>query len=191
VDQFCELVDQLKAYSKDTNLLYYTTSFIDGLKDDIKSVILVQRPPDLDIACYLAQLQEETTTASLKFFKKIDTRYSSRPSSGPLPLPRPPPQPKNDNFIDEKSIGKGHKPQSMEEKVVALAAYRMAKGLCRRCGEKWSKTHKCATSMQLNALQEVWDLLEPELNIEQPFCQSESDFDQICLAISEAALSGK
>jgi hypothetical protein len=56
VDQFCELVDQLKAYSKDTNLLYYTTSFIDGLKDDIKSVILVQRPPDLDIACYLAQL---------------------------------------------------------------------------------------------------------------------------------------
>jgi hypothetical protein len=44
VDQFCELIDQLKAYSKDTNPLYYTTRFIDGLKDDIKSVVLVQRP---------------------------------------------------------------------------------------------------------------------------------------------------
>jgi hypothetical protein len=54
IDQFCELVDQLKAYSKDTNPLYYTTRLIDGLRDDIKSVILVQRPPDLDTACCLA-----------------------------------------------------------------------------------------------------------------------------------------
>jgi hypothetical protein len=77
------------------------------------------------------------------------------------------------------------------EKVATLAAYKMAKGLCRRCGEKWSKAHKCAASVQLNALQEVWNLLEPDLNLEQPFCQSESDSDQICLAISEAALSGK
>jgi hypothetical protein len=103
VDQFCELVDQLKAYSKDTNPLYYTTRFIDRLHDDIKSVILVQRPPDLDTACCLALLQEETAVATPKFFKRIDTNFSPRPSSGALPLPRPPMYPKQDIISNDKS----------------------------------------------------------------------------------------
>jgi hypothetical protein len=57
----------------------------------------------------------------------------------------------------------------------------MAKGLCRRCGEKWFKAHKFAATVQLNAVQEVWDLLEPDLNIGQPSCQPEADSDQICI----------
>jgi hypothetical protein len=37
--------------------------FIDGLRDDIKSIILVQRPYDLDIVCALALLQEEASSS--------------------------------------------------------------------------------------------------------------------------------
>jgi hypothetical protein len=59
VEQFTQLVDQLAAYTSTTDPLYYTLSFIDGLKDDIKSIVLVQRPQDLDTACVLASLQEE------------------------------------------------------------------------------------------------------------------------------------
>jgi hypothetical protein len=36
--------------------LYYTTRFVDGLRDDIKYFIIVQRPKDLNIACCLALL---------------------------------------------------------------------------------------------------------------------------------------
>jgi hypothetical protein len=56
IDKFCELIDKLHAYSPTTDPLYYTTQFIDGLNDDIKYLISVQRPKDLDTACCLALL---------------------------------------------------------------------------------------------------------------------------------------
>jgi hypothetical protein len=61
IDKFCELVDQLQAYSSNVEPLYYTTRFIDGLHGDINHLIIVHRPKDLDTACYLALLQEETS----------------------------------------------------------------------------------------------------------------------------------
>ena len=56
VKRFTELVDQLSTYSNSTNLVYYTMCFIDGLFPDIKAVVLVQRPQNLDTACVLALL---------------------------------------------------------------------------------------------------------------------------------------
>jgi hypothetical protein len=43
VAQFSELLDQLIAYGHSTDPLYYTTRFVDGLRDDIHSTVLVQR----------------------------------------------------------------------------------------------------------------------------------------------------
>ena len=59
IDQFVALVDKLKAYAKHPDPLYYTQHFINGLRDEIKAVVLVQRPSTLDTVCILAQLQEE------------------------------------------------------------------------------------------------------------------------------------
>jgi hypothetical protein len=53
------LVDDLKAYVKHLDPLYYTQCFIDGLHNEIKFVVLVQRPLTLDTPCVLAQWQEE------------------------------------------------------------------------------------------------------------------------------------
>ena len=36
-----------------------TARFVDGLKDEIKIVVTIQRPSDLDTACSLAILQED------------------------------------------------------------------------------------------------------------------------------------
>jgi hypothetical protein len=33
--------------------------FVDGLRDGIKSVVIIQRPPDLEIACSFSILQED------------------------------------------------------------------------------------------------------------------------------------
>jgi hypothetical protein len=41
-------------YEANVDPLYYAMCFIDGLRSDIKSVIMVQRPSSLDTACSLA-----------------------------------------------------------------------------------------------------------------------------------------
>lgn len=50
ITQFTELVDQLSAYSSTTDPMYFTMRFIDGLRPEIKAIVLVLRPPDLDTA---------------------------------------------------------------------------------------------------------------------------------------------
>lgn len=53
IDCFTALVDQLHAYERQADPLYYTMRFIDGLRTDIKSAITIQHPVDLDTACVL------------------------------------------------------------------------------------------------------------------------------------------
>lgn len=64
--------------------------FIDGLRSNIKSVVLIQRPKDLDTVATLAILQEEVaSTALAKPFQFGDWNSSVRPApatKGPLPL---------------------------------------------------------------------------------------------------------
>ena len=55
IERFTELVEQLSAYAN-ADPLYYTTCFIDGLRHDIRSIVMVQCPDDLDSACTLALL---------------------------------------------------------------------------------------------------------------------------------------
>ena len=41
-----------------------------------------------------------------------------------------------------------------------LRDYGRARGLCFRCGEKWSRDHRCPEAIQLHALQELREDLE-------------------------------
>jgi hypothetical protein len=44
--------------------MFYTIRFIDGLRADIKAIVLVLRPKDLDTACTVAMLQEEACSVA-------------------------------------------------------------------------------------------------------------------------------
>ena len=55
-DRFTGLVDQLLAYGKTTDPLFYALRFVDGLWDDIRSVVHMQRPSTVDVVCVLALL---------------------------------------------------------------------------------------------------------------------------------------
>ena len=44
VTAFSKLVDQLKSYSPNSDTLFFTTRFIDGLCYDTKAIVLIQRP---------------------------------------------------------------------------------------------------------------------------------------------------
>jgi hypothetical protein len=67
---------------------------MDGFKDEIKSVILVQHPIDLDTATNLALLQEEAVTDRRKELRKPEFVFKPRTAgtSSPLPLSLPPPR---------------------------------------------------------------------------------------------------
>ena len=162
IERFSELVDQLTAYETHTDQLYYTMRFVDGLSGDVRSAVLIQRPPDLDTACVLALLQEEVSDVDKRReFHKADYSNTSKATlPGPLPLPAPP---KNDHKLQATfNEARGHVSaagnQPFDGKLAALCAYKCAKGLCVKCAEKWSRWHQCPESIQLHVLQEVWDL---------------------------------
>jgi hypothetical protein len=137
IDKFCELVDQLQAYSRNTDPLYYTTRVIDGLHDDIKYYIAVQRPKDLDTAWCPTLLQEENNNSHVKEPKRMEASLSSRAyMKGPLPLPRPPLQSKENILSKDRGKSLPQKSQSLEDKFTALTAYKMAKGLCKKMWRK-------------------------------------------------------
>jgi len=78
------------------------------------------------------------------------------------------------------------KVQTDSDKLAALKAYRRAMGLCFKCGEKWSHTHKCSPTVQLHFVQEIWELLQLNLEDTEP-----SDQAKLCMVISPAATLGQ
>jgi len=64
VERFSILIDRLKSYSASTDPLFYTIRFIDGLRPDLKAMILVSRPQTLDAAICMALVQEEVSSQS-------------------------------------------------------------------------------------------------------------------------------
>jgi hypothetical protein len=96
IDRFTELVDQLVAYEPSSDHRYYTTHFVDGLKD-----VLVQRPVDLDAACVLALLQEEAVVVHHKAPSKPDMVFRPRHQIPAIALSLPPP-PSGDKSLSGK-----------------------------------------------------------------------------------------
>jgi hypothetical protein len=155
VEEFSTLVDQLAAYESKANPLYYAMRFVDGLRDDIRSMVMIQHPPTYDSACALALVQEEAVESShrkeFKRYEPISHRMAHR-SALPLPLP-----PKSDkgvvpSSVDDKRTTEAARARSPDDKVWALKQYRRARGLCDRCAEKWLYGHKCSSTLQLHAI---------------------------------------
>lgn len=69
IEQFDTLIHQLLAHDGTLNIALLTTRFIDGLRDDIRAVVLVHRPQVLD------------TASSLLFCRKMSWRKHPEGSS--------------------------------------------------------------------------------------------------------------
>lgn len=162
--------------------MFYTMRFIDGLHADIKAIVLVLRPKDVDTACTVALLQEEAgSVVQQRPIRSGDWSSTPRLPAVPrtaVPLPPPPRQDKQ-----------APAPQaSSDSKLAVIKSYRRALGLCFKCGVKWSKDHKCAPEV-LHAVEILWDSLDDDE------CQSNTDDqpgpnEQVCLALSKSACSG-
>jgi hypothetical protein len=151
ITDFSRLLDQLTAYAPHPDPLYYTQRFIDGLRSDIKSVVLMQRPTSLDSACVLAQLQEEVIGES----RRASRRFDRAPMAGVVPLPAPPLKP---SAVEDRRVAAPSYQHNAVDKYHDLRAQRRAQGLCVRCAAKWSRDHKCPDLVQLHIVQELCDL---------------------------------
>jgi hypothetical protein len=190
IDNFAALMDQLAAYDSHTDPLYFTMRFIDGLREDLRAPMLIQRPSSLDTAYVLAQLQDEVSIGGRrKEFKRTEFQHRPSTTSG-WPLPPPPKLDKPGIPIaeDHRQL-ESARGRSVEDRLSALRAYRRAQGLCQHCAEKWSKGHRCSDKVQLNALQEVLDLFHLS-DDHQPSYTSSQAGEQLFLTLSVAAVSG-
>jgi hypothetical protein len=197
VEEFAELVDQLSAYTSTTDPLYYTLTFIDGLRDDIKSIVLVQRPADLDTACVLASLQEEVGDSyKRRDNMRLESGFHPRTlTKSLLPLPAPPPHVKQvapQPSDDRRSAESARASSPLEAKAAALCTYRHAMGLCYKCNEKWTKDHMCSSTVQLHADQEIWELfqVEDDENTSPNSINTNGPNEQLLMESSKTALTG-
>jgi hypothetical protein len=92
VEHFMALVDNLNAYGRQLDPMYFVQRFVDGLREDIRASVFIHRPSSLDTACVLALLQEEVAGASKRpDLRRADFAMTSKPfGKGPMPLPLPP-----------------------------------------------------------------------------------------------------
>jgi hypothetical protein len=176
IEQFAQLVDHLNAYQPHADPLYYTTKFIDGSRDDVRATVLVQRPRDLDTVYVLAQLQEEVHDAHKPHETKTYARGVPRPyasSVATLDIKNP-----SSAKLDTSTS----KPSTVEDKLTALYAYRKAKGLCYKCGLQYSCGHRCADSVQLHLVEEVWQSLQLSDDEDSPNSPTAEEANMISLS---------
>uniref|UniRef100_A0A0A9G9I5 Reverse transcriptase domain-containing protein n=1 Tax=Arundo donax TaxID=35708 RepID=A0A0A9G9I5_ARUDO len=166
VEQFEALMEQLLSYSEAVDPMYFVTRFIDGLRDDIRHVVLVHRPRNLDTTISLAGLQEKANDGGhrrtpFKSDVAATTKFSPKTPSA-LPLPLPPGTVKSGieaGAADRRGTD-ATRASDVPEKLEALRAYCRARGLCYKCREKWSHEHRCVATVQLHILEELLELLQ-------------------------------
>lgn len=157
-------MNHLLSYSEAIHPLYFLTRFVEGLRDDIRAVVLIQRPVDLEAAGSLALLQEELAEG----FRRERPRRSNAPTpraavrTAPLPLPAAPPRGGGLAGAEDRHALEAARPAQDADKVAALRAYRRAKGLCFTWGERWGRDHHYPANVPLHVIEELLQMLETE-----------------------------
>jgi hypothetical protein len=125
-----------------------------------------------------------------KDYKRMDSSSRFVPRTA-FPLPPPPKLDKQANpFVAEDRRGtKAARGPNVHDRFRALRQYRCSRGLCEKCAEKWVHGHTCSPTVQLHAIQEMWELL-PE-STEESECDIVSNLEsiQLCLCLSVVAVS--
>ncbi|XP_026410722.1 uncharacterized protein LOC113305945 [Papaver somniferum] len=141
--EYQEVFEELKALmlAKNKHLTeeYFTSSFISGLKDELRIAVQMFSPTTLDKAIYLARMQEVLLQNTAK--KAKTTKFP------PLFIPQghksilSSPQPKSPSPRGSTSTTTNLPP--IKRLTYADMRARREKGLCYNCDEVYSKGHKC------------------------------------------------
>lgn len=169
--RFDELAHDILLYNLGFDDTYLVTRFLGGLKEQIRSAIALHRPPDVDTASALALLQEEELSHS-SFGANRQGQYTKRYGQADKGKSVES-EPSSSNTIQGTAV----------EKLESLKAHRRKNGLCFKCGEKWSKTHKCPANISIHVMEELLDALEFETHESEEVLEPTMD-DQTVLVLT-------
>jgi hypothetical protein len=181
LEKFDNIVHQMLAHDPKFTAATITNRFIDGLRDDIKAVVLVHRPGNINAASSIALLQEETIKDPPKReYKKNDSgrgfKYSNRPRSYSYGNNAQVAVKGSDGeTLSSKKNNEASESSPTEDKAAALMAYRKARGLCYKCGLKWGPGHKCSNSVSLHVVEELWQMLQGDSKLPTETSDGSSD----------------
>ena len=134
MDEYIERFEELRSLIGALNPLlpeaYYVSSFISGLKDEIKPMLKILKPAKVMVAFEQARWQEEANNALTK-----KTRSLQR-SNPPLHSGRIPGNVPLKYFGSSRTEGVKPPSDSLYEQQKRL-------GQCFRCGDKYMSRHKC------------------------------------------------
>lgn len=154
----------------------------------------MQRPGNLDTASSIVLLQEETTKDAptpKREYKKNEAnssfRYSGRGSS--LSFSNHNSKNTEGATAQTKKGTESSKGGQSEDKLGTLMSYRRAKGLCYKCGMKWNPGHKCANTVSLHVVEEMWQMVQGDASSDDHNDNSE-DSDEDLMALSVDAIQG-
>lgn len=183
VEKFTQLVDQLNTYQPPADPLYFTLRFIDGLKHEIQSIVMVQCPSNLDFACVLALVQDEALQqAPMKVNHRLDYHKFVPRTTLPLPVPS-----RLDKSLgvpkaeDKRGVEAARITPTEDKLIVELEAFvtsTLRNGLT-------------GINVQLHAMQEVWELFQGDetVPLDQPL--PEEAPATLSMTISKEAMEGQ
>ena len=200
IERFEHLMNQLLSYFDEIHPFYFLTRFIGGLRADLRAAIMVQRPADLDTACALALVQEEVQDGvrpeNIRFPEQAYRPAPRLPLQAvPLHQPRPPTTPA---AVDRCGVEAARaapveqpRPQPAEANPLnTLRAYRRARGLCFKCGERWGRDHTCPATIQMHVLEELMDFLGVTPSEEAEPSNTSDTTEETVHAVSLQAFNG-
>ncbi|KAL4346721.1 hypothetical protein GQ457_17G027640 [Hibiscus cannabinus] len=148
VDEYQERFEELKPYIIQQNPYqeetYFVSSFLSGLKEELRYKVKINQPGSLNEAYRLAKLHELALELETKRLKP--KTYPHNPQS---------------SFQKTWSVSANNqpKPTNQNNTKQSLLEYRRANNLCFKCGDKFTPAHQCKPK-QLNLMEEELDQLE-------------------------------
>ncbi|KAE8690574.1 hypothetical protein F3Y22_tig00110894pilonHSYRG00006 [Hibiscus syriacus] len=176
VEEYQERFEELRPYLLQQNMHlgedYFISSFINGLKEELKHKVKVLEPKKLSEAYRQAKLYELANEIEGKKYKSSNKFFYTSSSS---------PQGSGNKGFLPKTI-----PPNINTKQ-SLVDYRRAHNLCFKCGGKFAPGHQCK-DRQLNCMEETEESAEQELIDGEP--EEVEETTNEALEISINAITG-
>ncbi|XP_012702297.1 uncharacterized protein LOC105914588 [Setaria italica] len=190
--KFDELQHRVLVHNGNLDDTFFVTRFMQGLKEEISSVIKLHKPKNVDTALALAITQEEIMTARDMYKKKSYYKQEAKE-----------PYKRDFKLLDTAKGLLGEAPSESgttetktslkkpERKFDSLKAMLRAKGLCFKYREKFGPNHKCPDNVSLHIVEEMWEALQLDQEGQETLTSdNSSDSDEILMNLSKVAQEG-
>jgi hypothetical protein len=185
--RFEQAKHRVLVHNRDMGEVFFVQKFIDGLRYNISSAIVLHKPRTVDAALSLALMQEELLeTSSRRYQPRSDrefNRFSPRSGStksADTATPTP----------DTKQLPKFTWKDKGEDKIASLRDQRRAQGLCMKCGEKWNRTHRCPKHIPIHILEEVLEAISVDDSQDEAQEAASTSSEEEVLSLSVSAVEG-